>query len=168
MWIGNRPRKWHTKDQGSLRLQLVVEQVTGGYEAKDDRMKKLMQKVRDRLSAFQTWELVQISSNTNGLADTLARMGGRMENINDPKVTLLVKASKEKGTKLPKLMLERLLLGWTKSETYLEHGRLPTEIFEARRKRLAARFFVEGEYLFKKSFTLPALRCLTPRKLGEL
>ncbi|KAL0463326.1 UNVERIFIED_CONTAM: hypothetical protein Slati_0220200 [Sesamum latifolium] len=33
--------------------QLVVEQVTGGYEAKDDRMKKLMQKVRDQLSAFQ-------------------------------------------------------------------------------------------------------------------
>ncbi|KAL0427432.1 UNVERIFIED_CONTAM: hypothetical protein Slati_2918000 [Sesamum latifolium] len=52
---------------------------------------------------------------------------------------------------------------------YLETGKLPVERGEAKRvKKLAGRFFMEGGRLFKKSFTIPAFRCLRPGEAWEV
>ncbi|KAL0448818.1 UNVERIFIED_CONTAM: hypothetical protein Slati_1438200 [Sesamum latifolium] len=144
---------------------------TGGrrIRGQNDRMKKLMQKARDLLSTFQKWELIQISRNVNNLADTLARMGGHMENINDPQVTLLLKATKREGNEVTQIEARQAISWMDAIQKYLEHEQLPAETLEARRiKRLSARFFMEGGHLFKKSFTLPALRCLTPEEAWKV
>ncbi|KAL0460959.1 UNVERIFIED_CONTAM: Transposon Ty3-G Gag-Pol polyprotein [Sesamum latifolium] len=163
------------KENGVRRIrvhcdsQLVVGQVAGGYEAKDDRMKKLMQKARDLLSTFQKWELIQISRNVNNLADTLARMGGHMENINDPQVTLLLKATEREGNEVTQIEARQAISWMDAIRKYLEHEQLPAETLEARCiKRLSTRFFIEGGHLFKKSFTLPALRCLIPEEAWKV
>ncbi|KAL0386205.1 UNVERIFIED_CONTAM: hypothetical protein Sradi_3014800 [Sesamum radiatum] len=149
--------------------QLVVEQVSGGYEAKDDRMRKLMQKARNLFSTFQNWELVQISRNLNNLADTLARMGSRVDNINNPQVTLLLKASGKNGDEVARIEAHKTESWMDAIRNYLEYDKLPTETLEAHRiKRLSARFFIEGGHLFKKSFTLPSLRCLTPEEAWKV
>ncbi|KAL0304076.1 UNVERIFIED_CONTAM: hypothetical protein Sradi_6275700 [Sesamum radiatum] len=45
----------------------------------------------------------------------------------------------------------------------------PEEKGEARRiKKMAGRFFLEGGYLFKKSFSTPVLRCLNPEEAWEV
>ncbi|KAL0448230.1 UNVERIFIED_CONTAM: Gag-Pol polyprotein [Sesamum latifolium] len=52
---------------------------------------------------------------------------------------------------------------------YLERNQLPDESNEAQRiRRLSAQFFMEDGYLFKRSFTLPALRCLKPEEAWEV
>ncbi|KAL0444451.1 UNVERIFIED_CONTAM: hypothetical protein Slati_2167800 [Sesamum latifolium] len=49
-------------------------------------------------------------------------MGGRMENINDPKVTLLVKASKRKGNKVTQIDARKAASWMDEIRTYLEHA----------------------------------------------
>ncbi|KAL0312873.1 UNVERIFIED_CONTAM: hypothetical protein Sradi_5686600 [Sesamum radiatum] len=106
------------QDNGIRRIkihsdsQLLVEEVMRGYEVKDDRMKSLLQGVKERLSTFLVWELVQIPRSMNSLVDVLAGMGSRMENISDPQVTLLVKS-----TKSFRSVTGGSGCGWTRSKT---------------------------------------------------
>ncbi|KAL0355517.1 UNVERIFIED_CONTAM: Transposon Ty3-G Gag-Pol polyprotein [Sesamum radiatum] len=149
--------------------QLMVEQVSGGYEAKDDRMRKLVHRAQNLLSTFQNWELVQISRNLNNLADILARMGSRVEDVSDPQVTLIPKASRKNRDEVARIETRQTEFWMDAIRNYLEYNKLPTEILEAQGiKRLSARFFIEGGHLFKKSFTLPSLRCLTPEEAWKV
>ena len=46
---------------------------------------------------------------------------------------------------------------------YIQHGALPTERDQARRLKIrAARYLMIGDVLYRRSFSLPCLRCLTP------
>ncbi|XP_028066739.1 uncharacterized protein LOC114269588 [Camellia sinensis] len=51
--------------------QLVVNQVSGKYEAKDDRMANYQMLVRDQINKFQAIRVQQISREDNGLADEM-------------------------------------------------------------------------------------------------
>uniref|UniRef100_A0A2N9GBC9 Integrase catalytic domain-containing protein n=1 Tax=Fagus sylvatica TaxID=28930 RepID=A0A2N9GBC9_FAGSY len=54
--------------------QLIVGQVKGEYEAKEDRMKKYLTVVKDLLTHFEKVELLQIPREDNVAADHLARL----------------------------------------------------------------------------------------------
>jgi ribonuclease HI len=54
--------------------QLIVGQVKGEYEAKEDRMKKYLTVVKDLLTHFKKVELLQIPREENVTADRLARL----------------------------------------------------------------------------------------------
>uniref|UniRef100_A0A2N9HJT9 Uncharacterized protein n=1 Tax=Fagus sylvatica TaxID=28930 RepID=A0A2N9HJT9_FAGSY len=55
--------------------QLIVGQVKGEYEAKEDRMKKYLTAVKTLLTHFEKVELLQIPREDNVAADRLAREG---------------------------------------------------------------------------------------------
>ena len=63
-------------------LQLIINQVNGMCEAKEDRMKKYLSKVKQLVQKFKEASFVQLSREENMEADILAKAasaGGAME-----------------------------------------------------------------------------------------
>ncbi|XP_077252373.1 uncharacterized protein LOC143891722 [Tasmannia lanceolata] len=54
--------------------QLVLGQVNGFSEAKEERMLKYLEKVRKEISAFEEFQIVQIPQTMNARTDTLSKM----------------------------------------------------------------------------------------------
>ncbi|KAK1568798.1 hypothetical protein Q3G72_028909 [Acer saccharum] len=102
--------------------QLVVRQVNGTYEARDQRMSAYLNKVKQLQSTFDEFSIEQIPRSENTRADALASL-----------------------------------------------DILPDDRAEARRiKAKAAKFCILYGKLYKKSFTGPYLRCVTPRKAYDV
>ena len=62
--------------------QLIVGQVNGEYEAKEDRMAKYLNLVRNTIRWFDEVTLVQVSREQNTEADILAKLSSPEEVIN--------------------------------------------------------------------------------------
>ena len=62
--------------------QLVIGQVNSEYEAKEDRMAKYLNLVRDAMTRFNEVIIVQISRKQNIEADTLAKLASSAQAIN--------------------------------------------------------------------------------------
>ncbi|KAL0456022.1 UNVERIFIED_CONTAM: hypothetical protein Slati_0941400 [Sesamum latifolium] len=132
-------------------------------------MKRLKEKVLRRMVQFGKCEIKQIPRAENSKADELARMGSHLDDIHAKRVTILI-VRPEGRTQ------ENNFVGRPQSESwmdqirrYLETGNLPEDKDEARRvKKVSGRFFIEGGYLFKKSFTTPVLRCLNSEEAWEV
>ena len=63
-------------------LQLIINQVNGMCEAKEDRMKKYLSKVKQLVQKFKEAGFVQLSREENMEADILAKaasIGGAMD-----------------------------------------------------------------------------------------
>ena len=54
--------------------QLIVGQVNGEFEAKDDSMKMYLQQVKEFVKKFDIFTLVHIPSSQNAQADSLAKL----------------------------------------------------------------------------------------------
>ncbi|XP_071918949.1 uncharacterized protein [Coffea arabica] len=54
--------------------QLVVLQVLGEYEAKDEVMKKYLAKVREAVALFETFEIERVPRSQNKRADALSKL----------------------------------------------------------------------------------------------
>ena len=59
--------------------QLVVNQVSGVYEAKDDRMMKYQALVRNHIKRFQAISVQQIGREETGRADELAGLASMVD-----------------------------------------------------------------------------------------
>ena len=59
--------------------QLIVEQVNGEFEAKDDSMKMYLQQVREFVKKFHKFTLVHIPRSQNAQADSLAKLASSAE-----------------------------------------------------------------------------------------
>ncbi|KAL0387778.1 UNVERIFIED_CONTAM: hypothetical protein Sradi_2659600 [Sesamum radiatum] len=59
--------------------QLVVEQLNGSFEGKDEKMIKLLCKVEERKKNFDSFELVQIPREESIRANSLARIRSQMK-----------------------------------------------------------------------------------------
>ncbi|XP_071687891.1 uncharacterized protein [Rutidosis leptorrhynchoides] len=117
--------------------QIVAQQVNGGFEAKDVSMKQYLQLVEKISKNFETLEVVQIPRNKNKKANVLS--------------------------KLATLTFDHL-----HKKVLVEDGILPTDVTEARRIRVSAPLYVlENGVLYRKSFSGPNLRCLTPQQAIE-
>ncbi|XP_030963816.1 uncharacterized protein LOC115984981 [Quercus lobata] len=117
--------------------QLVIGQVNGTYEAKEDRMKK----------------------EENVEADTLAKEASANEALDD-----IDGVHYMPSIDLPELMQIEGEGNWmTPIVSYLKDGRLPEEKDEARKLKVkSARYVLMDEVLYKRGFSQPLLRCLAP------
>ncbi|XP_077223450.1 uncharacterized protein LOC143857062 [Tasmannia lanceolata] len=140
-------------------LQLVVSQVNGFSEAKEERMIKYIGKVRKEISAFEEFQIVQIPRTMNPRADALSKMAssGIVESGNIFNEILSQPSVEEK---------EILQIGEEPSwmdpiVRYLRDGTLPSDKKEARRLiAKAAHYIFDGQALYKRSFSWPLLKCL--------
>ena len=117
--------------------QLIVGQVKGKYEAKEDRMKKYLTVIQTLLSHFKKVEFLQIPKEENVEVDRLARLASSGEEI-DGFLEVQGRPSIEEET--VNSIMENT--SWMSPIIhYFTEGKLPTNKTEARKLRIRASYF---------------------------
>uniref|UniRef100_A0A2N9GCW7 Uncharacterized protein n=1 Tax=Fagus sylvatica TaxID=28930 RepID=A0A2N9GCW7_FAGSY len=126
--------------------QLIVGQVKGEYEAKEDRMKKYFTAVKTLLTHFEKVELLQIPREDNVAADRLARLASSGIEI-DGFIEIQGRPSTEEE------IVNSITINttWMSPIThYLREGTLPADRTEAHKLRIrASHFRLLGGILYK-------------------
>ncbi|XP_019246363.1 PREDICTED: uncharacterized protein LOC109226013 [Nicotiana attenuata] len=144
---------------------LVVSQVNGSYEAREDRMQRYLDKIQIALRHFKEWTLVHIPREKNCEADALANLGSSAEeeDLLPETVVQLFKSVVEEGH--AEINSTSLTWDWrNKYIAYLKDGNLPTDPKESRALRTkAARFSLdENGALYRRTFDGPLAIFLGP------
>ncbi|XP_077228418.1 uncharacterized protein LOC143861380 [Tasmannia lanceolata] len=143
--------------------QLVANQIQGVYEARDERMIKYVAKVRQLASKFESFEVIRVPRIENAKADVLSKLAAsgyttlgsiRMEFL--PTSSIESKAAETMQVENEPCWMDEII-------SYLRDGKLPEDKKEARKViQRAARFSLSSDVLYKRSYTLPYLKCLRP------
>uniref|UniRef100_A0A2N9FKE2 Uncharacterized protein n=1 Tax=Fagus sylvatica TaxID=28930 RepID=A0A2N9FKE2_FAGSY len=124
--------------------QLVANQVSGEYQARDERMSAYLTAARSVLAEFESIHVAQIEREHNSHTDILAKLATALEsNISQPS------------------RMDPIL-------SYLKDSKLPEDRKEANMiKRKAPKYWVSKEgLLYRRSFTGPYLLCIHPDMRG--
>uniref|UniRef100_A0A2N9IY37 Uncharacterized protein n=1 Tax=Fagus sylvatica TaxID=28930 RepID=A0A2N9IY37_FAGSY len=154
MLIGLRTAK--KLGAGNLQIfcdsQLVANQISGEYQARDDRMSAYLTVARTLLSEFDSTHVAQIGREHNSHADVLAKIGnGFRIGYAENGMHRDAGAAKFSGSRRH------------------QDNKLPEDKKEARMiKQKAPRFWVSEEgQLYRRSFTGPYLLCVHPDKVND-
>ncbi|KAL0395527.1 UNVERIFIED_CONTAM: hypothetical protein Scaly_0001100 [Sesamum calycinum] len=92
--------------------QLVVNQVQGSYEARDEKMAKYFLKAKNMLGKFERASVVQVSKANNATADQLAKLASSMAAIRSRKITFI--SSERAAIEEPEevICIDPTLLSW--------------------------------------------------------
>nr|XP_023880540.1 uncharacterized protein LOC111992920 [Quercus suber] len=139
--------------------QLIIGQANGVFEAKEERMRKYLDRVMRIMKKFEEVSFVQVSRDENMEADALAREASAKEAIDE-----LDEIQYMPSVDIPVILQVGDRGNWmTPIVSYLKDGQLPEERDEARKLRVrAARYILIDEILYKRGFSQPYLRCLAP------
>ncbi|XP_027069631.1 uncharacterized protein [Coffea arabica] len=143
--------------------QLVVCQVHGEYEAKDETMQRYLSKVHQLIAYFESFEIQRIPRSQNRRADALSGLAST--SFSDLNKTILVEVLSELG------YMEEVACPVNTGETwmspfilFLGQGVLPENRAEARKiQRKSARYALRDGELYKRSYLGPWLRYVTPK-----
>jgi ribonuclease HI len=140
--------------------QLIVGQVRGEFEAKDESMKMYLQQVKELLEKFEHFTLSHIPRSENAQADSLARLASSAETSAARDIVWEV---------LPNPSINFMVHPIDRSESwmepyiqYLQHHILPQDPVQAEALQKKVKWFELHEgTLYKKSYTHPLLKCVT-------
>ena len=137
--------------------QLIMGQVNGIYEVKEERMRKYLSRVIRLMKRFEKADFVQISREENVEADTIAKEASANESMDE-----FDEIQYMPSIDIPEVQQVESRGNWmTLIISYLKDGRLPEEKDEARKLRVrSARYVLMDEVLYKRGFSQPYLRCL--------
>ncbi|KAL0291123.1 UNVERIFIED_CONTAM: hypothetical protein Scaly_2649300 [Sesamum calycinum] len=92
--------------------QLVVNQVQGSYEARDEKMAKYFSKAKNMLGKFEEASVVQVSRANNATADQLAKLASSMAAIRSRKIIFI--SSERAAIEEPEevICIDPTLLSW--------------------------------------------------------
>ncbi|XP_057550632.1 uncharacterized protein LOC130828685 [Amaranthus tricolor] len=143
--------------------QLIVGQVNGEFEAKDDSMKMYLQQVREFVQKFDKFTLEHIPRSQNAQADSLAKLASSAETSAARDIIWEVLPNPSLN-----FMVDTIDRSETWMEPYIEYLRsqtLPQDECQAKMLRKKARWFEFHEgTLYKKSYTHPLLKCVSPEE----
>ncbi|XP_064971613.1 uncharacterized protein LOC135616356 [Musa acuminata AAA Group] len=140
--------------------QLVAEQLSGGYEAREPIMAKYLAQVKNLTAKFPHFTLSNVPRGENERADTLAKLASKsapearpeVEELPFRAIEIAAAASGGPSTTWVQEMLR-----------FKRDGTLPPDEATARRLHHTQAWYSEmGGQLYKRSFTHPLLRCLEP------
>ena len=139
--------------------QLVMGQVNRTCEAKEERMKKYLEKVLQSVKKFKEANFVQILREENMEADALAKEAS----VNQP-MDEFDEVQYLPSIDIPEVLQVHNKESWmTPIISYLKDGTLPEGKDEARKLRVrSARYVFLNDALYKRGFSQPYLRCLSP------
>ncbi|XP_064950492.1 uncharacterized protein LOC135604769 [Musa acuminata AAA Group] len=142
--------------------QLVAEQLSGGYEARDPTMVKYLAWVRDLTAKFPYFTLSNVPREENERADALAKLVSKPTPEACPEVEELPARTIEVAAVVP----GSAPITWVQEMLrFKRDGTLPHDEVAARRlRRTHAWYTEESGRLYRRSFTYPLLRCLEPDK----
>ncbi|XP_065630573.1 uncharacterized protein LOC112003347 [Quercus suber] len=137
--------------------QLIIGQVNGMFEAKEERMRKYLNRVTRLVKKFEEVNFVQIPREENMEADALAKEASSSEAVDK-----FDEIQYMPSIDIPEVQQVENGMNWmVPIVSYLKDGRLPEEKDEARKLRArAARYVLMDEILYRRGFFQPYLRCL--------
>ncbi|XP_021757974.1 uncharacterized protein LOC110723010 [Chenopodium quinoa] len=142
--------------------QLVSSQCNGDYETRDPAMIKYLEKVKQLTAQLQYFEIKLVPRAQNAQADALARLASSI--FNNLERTVMVEILDEKSiNEAPEqiLCVDRAAQWYDDILAYLIHGVLPADKGESRKlQKDSAWFFMHQGQLYKRSFSLPLMRCI--------
>ncbi|XP_050264264.1 uncharacterized protein LOC126708519 [Quercus robur] len=141
--------------------QVVTSQINGGYECKNERMKRYLEEVKNRIGSHEV-RFVQIPRKENECADRLAKATLAEFMLVPEQVLSFVQISSliDDGTNVQEVDSES---NWTTPLiSYLKTGVLPDENDAARKLKVqATRVMLIKDVLYKIGFSRSYLRCLS-------
>ncbi|XP_027174210.1 uncharacterized protein LOC113773797 [Coffea eugenioides] len=148
--------------------QLVVCQILGEYEARDEVMHRYLSKVLQLAAHFESFAIQRIPRSQNRRADALSRLAST--SFSDLNKTVLVEVLAEPGYLAEVVYPVYSGDTWMGPLTrYLSQGELPEDQAESRKiQRKAARYTLWQGLLYKKSYFDPWLRCITPEEAERI
>uniref|UniRef100_A0A2N9HKP3 Uncharacterized protein n=1 Tax=Fagus sylvatica TaxID=28930 RepID=A0A2N9HKP3_FAGSY len=172
MLIGLRTAK--KLGAGNLQIfcdsQLVANQISGEYQARDDRMSAYLTVARTLLSEFDSTHVAQIGREHNSHADVLAKLATALES--DMQRTVCIETLEQPSFQDQEASVCSVNVrpSWMDPILgYIRDNKLPEDKKEARMiKQKAPRFWVSEEgQLYRRSFTGPYLLCVHPDKVND-
>ncbi|KAI5351697.1 hypothetical protein L3X38_004588 [Prunus dulcis] len=144
--------------------QLVVHQVNQDFTAKDASMTAYLQHARHLLATFHAHTIKQVLRSENSHADALARLASALEQGMGRHIHIEFLA--QPSTQAPLICTIDHSPTWMDPILqFLQNQTLPANPAEARRVRhRSARYLIINGSLYKRGFSLPYLRCLTPEE----
>jgi hypothetical protein len=148
--------------------QLVANQISGEYQARDERMSAYLAAVRFLLANFESIHVAQIGREHNSHADILAKLATALESDIQRTVcieTLDRPSFQNQGISICSISNQPSWMDPILS--YLMDNKLPEDRKEAKMiKRKAPKYWVSKEgLLYRRSFTGPYLLCVHPEKI---
>uniref|UniRef100_A0A2N9EUX0 Uncharacterized protein n=1 Tax=Fagus sylvatica TaxID=28930 RepID=A0A2N9EUX0_FAGSY len=150
--------------------QLVANQISGEYQARDDRMSAYLTVARTLLAEFDSTHVAQIGREHNSHTDILAKLATALES--DIQRTVCIETLDQ-----PSFQDQEVSVCSISSQpswmdpilSYLKDNKLPEDRKEAKMIKLKApRFWVSKEgLLYRRSFTGPYLLCVHPGKVKD-
>uniref|UniRef100_A0A2N9ENB8 Uncharacterized protein n=1 Tax=Fagus sylvatica TaxID=28930 RepID=A0A2N9ENB8_FAGSY len=152
--------------------QLVVNQISGDYAAKDDKMKIYLVEAKKLLAKFKHVQMEHIGRDLNGHADALAGLASAVA----PELRRIISVGVQSlpsvgGDIINEVCSVDQSPSWMSPIlAYLKDDILPADRKEADRiRRIAPRYWVSKEgNLYRRSFTGPYLRCVHPDTVQNL
>ncbi|XP_050290054.1 uncharacterized protein LOC126728235 [Quercus robur] len=139
--------------------EVVISQINGGYECKNERMKRYLEEVKYRIGNLEV-KFIQIPREENKCTNHLAKAASAEFMLVPEHVLSFVQVSSliDDGTNVQEVDIE---CNWTTPLiSYLRAGVLPNEKGAARKLKVqASRFVLIKDVLYKRGFSQPYLRC---------
>ena len=140
--------------------KLVIKQIKGEYEAKEERMQKYLKLTRHLTREFDEVEFIQVLRNQNALADEISKLASSEEGgiSNNLAMEVQKHPSIEEA---PTLTIQSINSWMTPIISFLLDGHLPQDTNEAKKiRKRAARFTILNDTLYKRGFSMPYLMCV--------
>ncbi|KAG5541445.1 hypothetical protein RHGRI_021313 [Rhododendron griersonianum] len=127
-------------------------------------MQKYLNKVKAQIAKLQSFSIVRIPREENIEADYLSKLATAREDAIPPNAPI-------RYLELPSIFAMDVQVqavdynnSWTGPiADYIQNGALPDDNVKARQLKIrAAKYLIMGDVLYKRSFSLPYLRCLIP------
>ena len=149
-----------------LDSRLVIGQVKGEFETKDEKMQGYLSQVKCLQSEFDSFDLLHILRNGSAHTDSLAMLA--TSSAQDlPRVIIIEYLYKPTETRRETTQIHQIRAGLSWMDfimQFLKENTLPKERVEADKvRRKAIRYWLsENQKLYKRSFSGPYLLCVHP------
>ncbi|XP_074327949.1 uncharacterized protein LOC141665863 [Apium graveolens] len=155
--------------EGTLRVKnlkvcgdskLVVSQVKGEFEARDETMAKYVRLVRAVMTQFDECHIEHIPREENAKADALSKFAS--SEIEESSGSMYFRVLKTRSIDVKLVAPIGLEGSWIDPiKAHLQTGWLPNDVMEVKKLSLQAlRYSLIDGILYKRSFVVPYLRCL--------
>ncbi|XP_075668640.1 uncharacterized protein LOC142638497 [Castanea sativa] len=152
--------------------RLVVEQVNKKFEARDERMKKYLDRVKRVLGTFKSFKVRQIPRGQNAHANSLAMLATSLGS-KLLRTVMVEDFMTSSVTGIPTVGVHSIHVGPSWMDpivTFLKHGMLPEDKVEVEKVRKSApHYWLSKEHkLYKRSYSRPYLLCVHPKAVEPL
>ncbi|XP_075663198.1 uncharacterized protein LOC142632734 [Castanea sativa] len=152
--------------------RLVVGQVNGEFEAKDERMRSYLKQVQGVLGLFDSFKVQQVPRGHNSHADSLAMLATSLGS-KLPRMVMVEDLLSSSLTSISAVRVHSVHVGPSWMDpiiAFLQHGILPEDGTMAEKvRRSAPRYWLsEEQKLYRRSYAGPYLLCVHPEAVEPL